>query len=147
MSGEEIGLGPFRDALGTAVASETRAYGFTLLVWSTGALTIADHGLATTGKVFAFLCGALLAMAIVVLAAFGGPMRRWSTSREPHYAFGAIHIASVAVGTACGWAASLALGGWTAFAGAAFTAVLVYQLLLGLEVAVSSAKDRRAVRP
>jgi hypothetical protein len=119
VSEKEIGLGPFRDALGTAVASETRAYGFTLLVWSTGALTTADQGLPTTGEVFAFLCGALLAMAIVVLVAFGGPMRRWTTSREPHYAFGAIHIASLAVGTACGWGVCLVLGGWAAFAGGA----------------------------
>ncbi|MGE5225616.1 MAG: hypothetical protein ACM3OO_01945 [Planctomycetaceae bacterium] len=144
---DEIVLGPFRDALRTAVASETRAYGFTLLVWSTGALSVAQEGLPTVAQVFAFLLGALLAMALVVLVAFGGPMRRWTTSREPHYAFGAIHIGSVAVGTTCGWIVCLALSARMAFAGAAFTAVLVYQLLLGLEVAVSSARGRRAATP
>lgn len=137
-----MGLEDYRIALRTAVSSESKAYGFTLVVWGTAALTTSEQGPPGRAGTVAYLGGLLGGMAVVVLLALGGPTATWSTSHLRRYAAGAIHVVSVAAATAAGWGcAVLVERKWLAYLVAGFFASLVYQLVLGMEVAGTMAGD------
>lgn len=133
---------PYRLGLRAAVASSSKAYGFTLVIWSTAALTVSHHGIPKAGEAFAFLGGALAAMATIILASFGGWRATFSDIGLVRRAYGAIHLVSVVVAVLIGWLAATLLDGAAAFAAASFGAVLAYNLLLALEVALSIADVR-----
>lgn len=134
--------GRYRLALRAAIASESKAYGFTLVIWSDGALAIAQHGTPDPLSCFAYLGGALLAMALVVLATFGGPSGKWEAKPLPRYAFGAAHLGSVLIAVLASWGVASAIRpAPPAFACAGFTGALAFQLLLGAEVALSVAGE------
>src|SRR5690606_26960626 len=78
---------PYRQALRSAVAAEAHAYGFTLVVWTTGALALTEEGLVL-GRVLAFLAGALAAMAVVVAAAFSGVRAAYLDVEHVRLAYG-----------------------------------------------------------
>jgi hypothetical protein len=135
-------MGRYREALRTAIASESKAYGFTLVIWSGGALAMAEHGAPGVLGALAYLGGALVAMGLVVLASFGGPTGTWRARTLPRYAFGAVHVASVMLAVLVSWgvAAVVRLHA-PAFLAAGFAGALLYQLLLGAEVAFSIAGE------
>ena len=45
----------YRLALRAAVASGAKAYGFTLVIWTTAALVVSQHGIPRAGEAFASL--------------------------------------------------------------------------------------------
>lgn len=122
-----------------ALTGETRAYGFALVVWTTAALTQAERGSPERLGAVAYVGGALAAMALVILATFGGVTEVVPTkARRRQRAIGAVHLASVGIAIAAGWAVAVAIPTkWAAYAASAFTAVLLHQLVLGWEVATS----------
>jgi hypothetical protein len=124
------------------IAAESKAYGFALVLWGTGAVVESSRGRPTLSGAIAYVGGALVAMALVVLATFGGPLGTWQARSYRRYAAGAVHLVSTAaaIGSGAGVAAAIGTGS-LAFLGAGFTAVLVYQLLLGGEVMTSIADD------
>lgn len=132
----------YRAALREAVSGESKAYGFTLVVWTTGALVADERGMPGRLDAVGYLGGILAAMAIVVLVSFGGLTTEWRVRTHSRLAFGAIHLASVPAAVASGWAVASAAGPPAlAFSLAGFVAALVYQFLLGLEVMVSLTND------
>jgi hypothetical protein len=131
-------LGRYVTALRAGVGGETKSYGFTLVVWGTGTSAMAQHGRPAQLDVASFLTGVFLAMALAILVTFGGPAAPVEHTQLNRYAAGAVHLASVVGGLA---AARLVLSvvdpTALAYALAGFFGVLVYQLLLGVEVAAS----------
>ena len=127
----------------SALASEAKAYGFTLVIWGTGALVIGAQGFPTPAQVFAYVGGALMAMALVLFIAFGDLRRPWREEDPMRYAFGAIHVVSVLVALLVAWRfASLPIMyGTRIFFLAPFLAVLTHQMILALEIRLSL--DRR----
>ncbi|HWD09554.1 MAG TPA: hypothetical protein VHA57_10710 [Actinomycetota bacterium] len=135
--------GRYRTALRAALAGEVKAYGFALVMWSGGTLTSAAKGTVKPIDAVAYVCGALAAMVVVILATFGGPGATWETRPMPRYAFGALHIGSVLIAMLVAWAAGqFARPAAIAFLAAGFAGILTYQLLLGAEIAFSIAEDR-----
>ena len=63
MSEEQTGLTPtrrtLRAALGTMVAASAAPYGYTVTVWSSGAVVVRAPGTPRVAEVFAFIAGAL----------------------------------------------------------------------------------------
>lgn len=131
----------YRRGLRAAVAGGARAYGFTLVIWTTGALAIQECGRPGVAAAFAFLAGALLGMAAIVFVSFGGPRATWEDRGIVSRAYGAVHLGSVAAAVAAGWLLTALLHGPLAFLAASLVAVVVYNLLLGLELALSSVGD------
>ena len=132
----------YRKSLSIAVSAEAKAYGFTLVVWTTGAVTIAERGLPGVAGAFAYLGGILVAQTIVVFAAFGTPRSTWRVESEDRRTYGAIHVASVVLAVLSGWG----LAAWIpdralAYLVAGFTACVLYQLLLALEIALSVVRE------
>ena len=104
-------LEDYRTALRTAISSESKAYGFTLVVWGTAALATSEQGPPGRADTVAYLGGLLGGMALVILLALGGPTGTWSASHLPRYAAGAIHALSVGAAAAAGWGSAALLDG------------------------------------
>lgn len=137
-------LSLYRRSLKSVLSSEAKVYGFTLVIWSTGALTTAEHGTPGRLDVIAFAVGALVAVGLIILVCFGGPAATLASTTLRRYTFGAVHIGSVAVAILAAWGIAAAIHrAAPAFLAASFSAALVYQLLLGAEVALSVRDDPR----
>lgn len=137
----------YRAALQASLSAESKAYGFTLVTWSTGAFAIVERGSPGRADVVAYLAGALVGMGVIILAGFGGPRSEFEPRSLHRYAAGAIHVVSVCAATSLGWLAALVLEPrWLAFAAAGTAATSAYQLLLALEVALSARRDEGETR-
>jgi len=78
-------------------------------------------------------------MALIVVVSFGGLRSTWTDVGLVRRAYGAIHALSVVVAVLAGWLLAAVLDGPLAFLATSFGAVVIYNLLLGLEVALSIA--------
>lgn len=134
----------YRLALRFALSRQANAYGFTLVVWGTGALAIWELGKADPADVLAFIGGALVSISLIVAAVFGvrQPFRVEQPPRRP---FSAMHLPSIPAAIAADWGLTVAPGGIAGFFVSAAAAVAVYQLLLSLEGAFALT-PRRAAR-
>jgi hypothetical protein len=62
---------PFRRTLALVVAAMDLPFGYTLTIWSSGAIAIGRYGFPNVGEIFAFLLGGITAY--VILALFSIP--------------------------------------------------------------------------
>lgn len=132
-----------RAALGTVVSASAAPYGYTLTVWSSGAILLRSHGVPTVAEVFAFLGGGLLGFGSVALVARGA-VARMETLDDAHDRLltGMLHW--LAAGCAVGGAALIAeLHGVEAWPLASFVATVVYLVGAGTQLALVSARHGR----
>ena len=80
-------------ALRFALSSQANAYGFTLVIWGTGALATWQLGQPDPADVFAYLGGALVAVSLIVALVFG-VRRPFEENEPPRRPFSAMHLAS-----------------------------------------------------
>jgi hypothetical protein len=130
-----------RFALQTVVAKEAKAYGFTIVVWSTGALLITERGKPTVAAVLLFAAAILLAQATNVLLAFGKPTRTWTAPQQREYVWTTFHAVPAAAGVLVAWGLAAGIDGLWAYFLAPLCATLLYQLLLAVESLLLSAED------
>ena len=133
----------YRSALGATVATSAGPYGYTLTIWTSGAVLSHAHGIPSTTAAFLFLLGAVAAYALVSGLAFGGLSEHVVLEPTRAAVWGGLHFLSVglAIGAAslvARWDASLAawpLGG--------FLATALYLLASASELTVAQAAGRR----
>lgn len=126
----------YETALRFALGRQANAYGFTLIIWGSGAIAMAQLGTPAPLDVFAFVLGATVSFSLVVAAVLGfvAPLQ----AGDPHRrAFSAMHLPSVPVAIGAAWGATSLLGGAAGYFASSFVAVGVFELLLGTEVALS----------
>ena len=135
-----------RAALGTIVAASAAPYGYTITIWSSGAVLMHAHGTPQVGEVFAFLAGALCAYGLTGLLARGALRSTDALDSPPDRVLaGAMHW--LAAGTAVGVAALVAtIHGWEAWPLASFAATAVYILGASLQLALVAGRNRPARR-
>ena len=130
-------------AIATTVASAGVPYGYTITLWSSGAVMMHAHGTPTVGEVFAFMAGALAGFGLIAVIAHGGSVQvdqydsqdGGQHSRERLLA-GAFNW--LAVGAAVGAAALLAqLHHWEAWAVGSLAATGIYLLLSSVQLYVA----------
>lgn len=134
-------------ALGTIVAASAAPYGYTISIWSSGAVLMHFHGTPSVADVFGFLAGALTGFGLMGLLARGGLTRGEPPAHAPDRVLaGAMHW--LAAGAAVGAAALVArIGGWWAWPLAAFTATAIYILGASVQLAlVTGRRDRLTAR-
>ena len=139
--------GTLQVALGTIVAASAAPYGYTISIWSSGAVLMHSHGTPSVADVFGFLAGALTGFGLMGLLARGGLTPEDPPAHAPDRVLaGAMHW--LAAGAAVGAAALVArIGGWEAWPLAAFTATAVYILGASVQLAlVTRRRDRLTTR-
>jgi hypothetical protein len=135
-----------RAALGTIVAASAAPYGYTISIWSSGAVLLRSRGVPSVAEVFAFLAGALAGFGVMALAAQGAVTRMEPLDHAPDRVLaGALHW--LAAGAAVGAAALLAeIHGWEAWPLGSFAATAIYILGASAQLAVVSARRTRSQR-
>jgi hypothetical protein len=126
-----------RSAVGTSAAP----YGFTLAVWSTGAITTSFRSTPGPPQVLVFVTGVLLAFAIVGALAYGGVRGYSGGERHSVELWGNFHIPAVgltvAVTTLTGYLVSNGLAWFLC----PFLATSTYLIMLGLEFSIAEEKE------
>lgn len=131
----------YRSALQTVVTKEAKAYGFAVLVWSSGSLLLIERGKPTAPAVLVFVAGILAAQGTALLLAFGSFRKVWGEREHREYVWTAFHVVPVAAGVLLAWLVASELSGMWAYLGTPLCAGLAYQLLLGLESMLLNADD------
>ncbi len=128
-----------RAALGTMVAARAAPYGYTVSIWSSGAVLMRGHGTPSVGAVFGFVAGALTGFTALALLARGTLNRSESLDDAGDRVLaGMLHW--LAVGAAVGAVAALAeLPGWTAWPLGSFAAMTIYLLGASAQLTLVSA--------
>lgn len=128
--------------LTAAVGQTAGAYGYTLVIWCTGAMLIHFHGLPSPGDVALFVAGAVTAFVLVELGAIRGPPSRSEAApARAVWLAGAVNGVSAGAAVAGAYGLSIAIGvGHLAWPVTAFAASATYYLILGLQVALSEKK-------
>jgi len=133
-----VRLAEYRHALRGVLSSESKAYGFTLVVWGSGSMLTAERGQPGRSGAIAFVGGLLLGVAAAIVVSFGGPAERLETSQGRRPGAGGIHLASVGAAIGVAWGvAAIVVQHWVAYLLSGIAAGFVYQLVLGLEVALT----------
>lgn len=135
-----------RAALATMVTASAAPYGYTISVWSSGAMLLRSRGVPNVAEVFAFLAGALAGFGVMALAAQGAVTHLEALDdASDRVVAGALHW--LAAGAAVGAAALLAeINGWEAWPLASFAATSVYILGASAQLAVVNARRMRSQR-
>jgi hypothetical protein len=94
-------------AVRAVTGASAMPYGYTVTVWSSGAVLMHAHGTPNVGDVFLFLAGALAGFAAVALAARAPSAAPLDVTRGEPAIAGVLHAG--AAGVAVGAAAFLAL--------------------------------------
>jgi hypothetical protein len=129
-----------RQALRIELAALGPAYGFTLTIWTTGAMLMHYHGTPLPWEVVVFGASVLAAMSCVALLAFGAPVRRWSRAEPKRYALGVVHVGSVLLGLGASWGLAALIDGAAAWAVAPFAATAAFEVVVAVEILVSTAE-------
>jgi len=130
-------------ALGTTVTASAAPHGYTISIWSSGALLMSSHGTPRAAEVFAFLVGALIGFGLMAVLAQGALARSESLDHAPDRVLaGAMNW--LAGGAAVGAVALLAgIHGWVAWPLGSFAATSIY--ILGASVQLALVTARRAM--
>lgn len=133
----------YRSALGATVAASAGPYGYTLTIWTSGAVLSHAYGIPSTTAALLFLLGAVAAYALVGGLAFGGLSERLMLEPTRAAVWGGLHFLSVglaigAVSLVARWDATFAawpLGG--------FLATALYLLASASELTIAQAARRK----
>lgn len=127
--------------LRTAVGASDAPYGFTLAIWTSGALLVHADGLPNTFDALSFMVGSVLAFALIGSIAFGGITAHFEEEPRKSALWGNFHFLSV--GAAIGAATLTAnhVQGRLVWPLVAFVVTAVYLLILGVEFSLSDKRD------
>ena len=132
-----------RAGLGTIVASSAAPYGYTITIWSSGAVLMGSHGKPDVGDVFLFIAGAIAGFtALGVLAPV--PPRSHMTIDEPRRRVLAGALDWASVGVAVGVVALIALlSGPIVWPLGSLAATVMYLAATGLQLGLVAAEDSK----
>jgi hypothetical protein len=134
-----VSLARYRSALRATIAASAAPYGYTLTIWTSGAVLAHAHGIPSTAYALLFLVGAVGAFALIGGLAFGGFTEQLVPEPARAAVFGGLHFMSV--GLAIG-AASLdahLVTGAAAWPVAGFAATSLYLLVSALQLRLAHA--------
>jgi hypothetical protein len=136
----------FRTALRTAVATSAGPYGYTLTIWTSGAVLSHARGIPGSSQALLFLVGAVTAYALVGGIAFGGFSEQLAPAPGRSFVWGALHLFSV--GLAIGAAAVVAhvVQSDAAWPLGSFTVTTLYLLASASQLAVAHLPQRPGIR-
>ncbi len=128
----------YRETAQAAVSVSVAPYGYTLTVWTSGAVLTHARGVPSTLDALLFMLGAVAGFAVVALLAFGDLTSRTMPAAAQPRVWGGLHVLSI--GLAIGAATVIAhvsertiawpLGG--------FTATAIYLVVLAVELALAT---------
>ncbi len=123
----------YRRNLRTAVGSSAAPYGYTLAIWTTGAVLTNTQGIPDALAALTFMVGAVLGFAFVGALAFGGLTERFDQERGQPLLWGSFHVFSVGLAIAVAALVAHGIKGFIAWPLGAFLSTTIFLLVLGAE--------------
>jgi hypothetical protein len=127
----------YRAALESAVSGSAAPYGYTLTVWTTGAIVIHARGLPTTVDAVLFVAGAIGGFVVSGLVAFGGVRSRLTLRPNRAALWSAFHVGSVGVAVLAAGVVGHLLVHTAAWPLSGFVATVLYLCLYALQIVLA----------
>lgn len=124
----------YRHGLRKAVGTSAGPYGYTLTVWTTGAVLIHARGVPTTLEALLFMFGAVIAFSVVGALAFrSNPSVRAKAVSHP-VLWGSFHFVPVAASIGAASLVAHFVHGGAAWPFAGFTATSIYLTFVAAQI-------------
>jgi hypothetical protein len=136
----EPGRRSYRTRLKTAVATSAAPYGYTLTIWTSGAVTTHARGIPAAWEALLFLAGAVLGFGVTAALAYGRPSEILASHEHGAVRlWGGFHL--VSVGLAIGATAMVAavIKSPTAWMIVGFGSTLVYLVVIAAQFTLADA--------
>jgi hypothetical protein len=131
-----------RQNLRGSLAAAAAPYGYTLSIWSCGAVSMHTLGSPAPGEVLLFLGGAALGFGLLALAVFRAFVVDLETPDSKRLSLlGTVHILSAGSAVLAVWGATAAIDGTLGWPVAGFLATVLYILVTGIQVTLLSPED------
>lgn len=137
-------LDHYRGSLQAVVSASAAPYGYTLTIWTSGAITSHAQGVPTTLDAILLLGGAALGFLGVAITAFG---RLQGVLSPPQYAiraWGGLHVPSVGLAiAAAALLAHFALPEWVTWLTVGFVGTALYLFVIALQFLLATRRGTR----
>jgi hypothetical protein len=135
-------MSDLRDNLRGSIAASSAPYGYTLTVWSCGAVAMQVLGDPAPGEVLLFLAGGSLGFLLVASAAYGGLAADLETPpRKRITLFGTTHVVSAGLAVLAAWGGTSVLDGTAGWPVASFLGTVIFLLVSAIQVTTFSPED------
>lgn len=132
----------YRRHLRAAVATSAAPYGYTLTIWTTGAVTTHEHGIPSAAEALLFLLGAVLGFALTAAVAHGGPGGTFATNQgRAVRLWGGFHLLSVGAAIGLSAAAASLVGSPTVWPLVGFIATTIYLIIVAAQFTIAEKAD------
>ncbi len=135
--------GRYREHLQAVVASSAAPYGYTLTIWTSGAVTTHAQGIPTAAEALLFLVGAVTGFACVGALAHGSATRILRVQSESTVRlWGGFHLPSVGLAIACSSLVAAVVDGALTWLFVGLVATSVYLLVIAAQFTLADSKRR-----
>jgi hypothetical protein len=122
----------YRRALRATVAAAAAPYGYTLTVWTSGAVVAHERGIPNAVGAILFALGAMIGFGLVGLIAYGGIGRRALAAPDAFSVWQSIHVLGIGAAIALAFGVARLVHNDAAWLVAGFAATAVYLLAAGV---------------
>jgi hypothetical protein len=131
--------GRYRDHLQAAVAASAAPYGYTLTIWTSGAITTHSEGLPTTVEALLFLAGAVVGFGLIGAIAHGGATRVFRPTGATNVRlWGGFHLPSVGLAIAGSSVVGALFNGAVTWLLVGFFATSIYLLVIAAQFTLAA---------
>ncbi len=131
----------YRTDVRSVVGSSATAYGYTLTVWSAGAVLSHAYGPPSPPLVFSFFGGAVLAFAVVGIFAFGGVTVEFEGAPNRIQLWGSFNFHWVGLVVGVAWLATSYVPSFPGWPLGSFVATAAYLAVVGAENAAADSRS------
>jgi hypothetical protein len=136
--------GRYREHLQAVVASSAAPYGYTLTIWTSGAVTTHANGIPTALEALLFLVGAVSGFACIGAMAHGSATKILRVPPEPTVRlWGGFHLPSVGLAIAGSSLVAAVVSGVLVWFLVGLSATSIYLLVIAAQFTVADSKPRR----
>jgi hypothetical protein len=132
----------YKSALRATVAASAAPYGYTLTIWTSGAVLSHARGIPTSADALLFLVGAVAAYALVGGVAFGGFSEQLAPEPARSVMWGGLHLFSVGLAIGAATLVAHIVQGTAAWPLGAFLVTALYLLASASQLAVAHVSRR-----
>ncbi len=109
-------------------------YGYTLTIWTSGAVATHQHGTPSAWEALLFLLGAVLGFGLTAAVAHGSPAATFGSDRDrPVRLWGGLHLVSVGAAIGISAAVAMQVGNPLVWLLVGFLATTVYLTLIAAQ--------------
>ncbi|MGA8217747.1 MAG: hypothetical protein WB771_04215 [Solirubrobacterales bacterium] len=137
----QAGRRSYRTHLKSAVATSAAPYGYTLTIWTSGAVTTHARGIPAAWEALLFLAGAVLGFAITAALAYGRPGEVLASREHGSVRlWGGFHLVSVGLAIGAAALATALVKSPVAWMIVGFASTLVYLVVIAAQFTLADAR-------